>query len=85
MSRVRGAPDGWTLAMAFDQFIEAGLPVDENRYRIAVTKVCRIPRIGEMPSGENGGRGRLIYSVGELQAIHGALYQWIRKTPPGGM
>lgn len=87
MSRVRGAPDAWTIAMACDQFAKAGMPVYEDRYRLAVTRVCRIPRVGEMPSGENGGRGLLQYPIGELQLLHSRLADWIviREPSPGGI
>ena len=71
--------------MACAQFAEAGMPVDEARFRIAVTRVARIPRTGEMQAGEKGGRGRALYPVGELQDLHRALAPWlvIREPPPG--
>ena len=37
--------------MAVAQFADAGMPVYEDRYRLAVTRVARIPRVGEMPAG----------------------------------
>ncbi len=71
--------------MAVAQFAEAGMPVYEDRYRLAVTRVARIPRVGEMPSGENGGRGRRLYPVGELQQLHSALAPWlVIRDPPSG-
>jgi len=74
--------------MACAQFAEAGAPVDEARFRIAVTRVARLPRIGETrPDGPNGGRGRAVYEIGELQLLHARLADWlvIREPPPGGV
>ena len=79
------ALDGWTLAMACEQFAEAGAPVDEARFRIAVTRVVRLGRQSEMPSGPSGGRGHALYDIGRLQQLH----RWyldgcrIAGTPPG--
>ena len=77
------ALDGWTLAMALEQFAEAGAPVDAARFRMAVTRIARLPRIGEMPSGEHGGRGYVLYEIGELQLLHAALVRWLKVTLPG--
>jgi hypothetical protein len=68
--------------MAVEQFAEAGMPVDEDRFRIAVTRVARLPRAGEMPAGEKGGRGRALYPVGELQRLHSALAPWLVVQEP---
>ena len=80
------ALDGWTLAMACEQFAEAGVPVDEARFRIAVTRVVRLARIGEMPSGAKGGRGLTRYEIGRLQNLHSWYLDGCRiaGTPPGG-
>jgi hypothetical protein len=72
----------WTIAMACEEFKRAGMPVDEARFRIAVTRVARIPRAGEMPPGRKGGRGQTLYPIGELQRLHAALSPWL--TAPGG-
>ncbi|WP_287934232.1 hypothetical protein [Arthrobacter sp.] len=76
----------WTIPEAVAEFAKAGMPVDEARFRLAVTRVARIPRAGEAQSGERGGRGHALYPVGELQRLHGALAPWlvIREPPPGG-
>ena len=76
--------DGWTVPMACDQFTEAGMPVYEDRFRIAVTRVARLPRIGEMDSGPHGGRGYVLYEIGELQLLHAGLVRWLLKVPPPG-
>lgn len=68
---------GWTIPEAVAEFAAAGMPVDEARFRLAVTRVARIPRAGEMPSGEKGGRGQLLYPIGELQRLHSALAPWL--------
>ena len=78
------AADGWTIPMACEQFAAAGMPVDEARFRIAVTRVARIPRIGEMDSGPQGGRGYVLYEIGELQLLHKGLIRWLLKVPPPG-
>jgi hypothetical protein len=66
------AAEGWTIADAVEQFAEAGMPVDEARFRIAVTRVIRLPRIGEIrqPAGSKGGRGQSLYDIGKLQRLH---------------
>ena len=68
---------GWTIAEAVAEFERAGMPVDPARFRIAVTRVARIPRAGETPSGAKGGRGQLLYPIGELQRLHSALAPWL--------
>jgi hypothetical protein len=69
--------DGWTIPEACEEFAKAGAPVDPHRFRIAVTRVARLPRAGEMPSGERGGRGQVLYPIGELQRLHSALAPWL--------
>jgi hypothetical protein len=69
--------------MACEQFAAAGVPVDEARFRIAVTRVARIPRIGEMDSGPQGGRGYVLYEISELQLLHKGLVRWLKVPPPG--
>ncbi len=72
---------GWTIAEACTEFASAGMPVDEARFRLAVTRVARIPRVGETPSGEKGGRGKLLYDIGQLQRLHSALAPWLTAAP----
>ena len=71
--------DGWTIAMALSQFEEAGVPVDPDRWLLAVTKMARIPRIGELrkPPGSLGGRGHALYPIGQLQLLHKDVAKWI--------
>lgn len=66
------ASDGWTIPEALRQFADAGMPVDEARFRIAVTRGVRIRRAGEMrqPPGSKGGRGQVVYDIGQLQRLH---------------
>ncbi len=71
------AADGWTIPMACEQFAEAGVPVDEARFRLAVTRMARLKRIGEMPSGPQGGRGQILYDIGQLQLLHKDVAKWI--------
>jgi len=74
---------GWTIEEALAEFAAAGMPVDPGRFRMAVTRVARIPRAGETPSGEKGGRGKLLYPIGELQRLHAALAPWLTVQGPG--
>jgi hypothetical protein len=69
--------EGWTIAEAVAEFAAAGLPVDPDRFRVAVVRVARIPRVGETKSGPSGGRGHPLYPIGELQRLHSALAPWL--------
>ena len=71
--------DGWTIAEALEQFTAAGMPVDGKRFRVAVTEVARLERVGEVrkPPGSKGGRGPALYEIGELQRLHAALAPWL--------
>jgi len=75
---------GWTVSEAVDEFARAGMPVDPGRFRIAVTRVARIQRVGETPSGERGGRGHALYEIGELQRLHSALAPWLVQDAATG-
>ena len=69
--------DGWTITEAVAEFERAGLPVDPARFRMAVTRVARLPRVGETAKGKLGGRGQFLYDIGELQRLHAALKPWL--------
>jgi hypothetical protein len=73
------AADGWTIAEAVAEFERAGMPVDPARFRIAVTRVARLRRVGEtrQPPGSKGGRGQVLYDIGSLQRLHSDLAKWI--------
>jgi hypothetical protein len=64
--------DGWTIPMAVAEFERQGMPVDEARFRIAITRSVRIRRVGEtrQPPGSKGGRGQILYDIGQLQQLH---------------
>ena len=69
--------------MAIAKFAEQGMPVDEARFRIAVTRMARLRRIGEARppgAGSKGGRGQALYDIGQLQRLHAALSPWL-TTP----
>lgn len=70
-------PGCWTITEAVEQFAAQGVPVDPYRFRLAVTRVARIGRAGEMPSGERGGRGEFLYPISEMQRLHAALLPWL--------
>ncbi len=82
MTRIPVTSDGWTISEACAEFAAAGMPVDEDRFRVAVTRVARLPRAGETPSGEKGGRGKVLYPIGELQRLHSALAPWLTVQEP---
>ena len=71
--------DGWTIPMACEQFELQGVPVDEARFRIAVTRMARLRRVGEtrQPPGSKGGRGHPVYEIGQLQRLHADVAKWI--------
>jgi hypothetical protein len=69
--------DGWTIAEAVAEFERQGMPVDAARFRVAVTRVARIPRTGEASSGAKGGRGQAMYDISQLQKLHAALTPWL--------
>ena len=71
--------EGWTVDEALAEFARQGMPVDPARFRIAVTRVARIPRVGEGPSGAKGGRGQNLYPIGQLQRLHSALAPWLTE------
>jgi hypothetical protein len=72
---VTGA-DGWTVDEALAEFARQGMPVDPDRFRAAV-RVAKLPRTGEKPSGERGGRGHAMYDIAALQRLHAALSPWL--------
>jgi len=71
--------DGWTIPMACEKFAEQGMPVDEARFRLAVTRMARLRRIGEtrQPAGSKGGRGNAVYEIADLQRLHADVAKWI--------
>ena len=73
------AAEGWTILEACAEFERAGMPVDPARFRIAVTRMARLRRIGEtrQPTGSKGGRGHAVYDIGQLQRLHAALAPWL--------
>ena len=58
--------------MAIAEFERAGMPIIEARFRIAIIRGVRIQRVGEMrqPPGSQGGRGPVLYDIGQLQLLH---------------
>jgi hypothetical protein len=75
---------GWTVADAFEQFDAAGMPVDRAGFRAVVRAARRtgnLKPLGETRSGEQGGRGQILYDIAQLQLMHKDLVRWL--TPPG--
>ncbi len=69
--------------MAVEQFAEAGMPVDEARFRKIIAQLPGFRPVGEMPSGPAGGRGHPVYPIADLQQLHARLAQWLTVPPPG--
>jgi hypothetical protein len=63
---------GWTIPWACEQFERQGMPVVEARFRITIIRGVRIQRVGEtrQPPGSKGGRGQVLYDIGQLQNLH---------------
>ena len=70
--------------MAVAKFAEQDVPVDEARFRLAVTKMARLKRIGETrkPPGSKGGRGNPVYEISDLQRLHADVAKWIPAQGP---
>jgi hypothetical protein len=67
---------GWTISDALGQFDAAGMPVDRAGFRAVVRAARRtgnLKPLGETKSGEHGGRGQILYEIGQLQQMHAAL------------
>ena len=72
--------EGWTVDEAREQFAQAGVPVD-GLARI-IRALPGFQRIGETPSGEQGGRGHALYEIAQLQRLHAALAPWLTAEAP---
>jgi cytochrome c556 len=77
---------GWTIAEAVAEFERAGMPVDPARFRIAVTRMARLKRVGEtrQPPGSKGGRGQARYEIWQLQLLHKDVAKWIPAPAEAG-
>jgi hypothetical protein len=77
--------EGWTIAEAREQFAQAGVPFDGLARVIQV--LPGFQRTGEKkkPPGSKGGRGELVYDIGDLQQLHAVLARWLvpQVTTPG--
>lgn len=69
--------DGWTIAMACDDFAAAGIPVTPKQLGGIIRHLPGFTRIGELrkPAGSEGGRGPALYTIGELQELVTVLYE----------
>jgi len=82
------APLGWTVSDALGQFDAAGMPVDRAGFRAVVRAARRtgtLKPLGETRSGERGGRGQILYEIGQLQRLHAALSPWLTDSRPASM
>ncbi len=77
---------GWTVSDALGQFDAAGMPVDQAGFRAVVRAARRtgnLRPLGETRSGERGGRGQILYEIGQLQQLHKDLARWMAVPLPG--
>ena len=71
---------GWTISDAFEQFDAAGMPVDRAGFRAVVRAARRtgnLKPLGETKSGEQGGRGQILYPIPLLQQMHKDNVRWL--------
>ncbi len=69
--------DGWTIAMASDDFAGTGIPFEERNLRGIIRFLPGFQRTGATKPGPQGGRGDPLYDIGELQLLHKALARWL--------
>ncbi len=77
---------GWTISDALGQFDAAGMPVDRAGFRAVVRAARRtgnLKPLGEIRSGECGGRGQILYPIPLLQQMHKDNVRWLGLPPPG--
>jgi hypothetical protein len=67
-----------TAVREIAEFEGTGLPVDEYRFRKAI-QAFRIRPVAEEPSGELGGRGRAVYAIDDMQALHADFIRAVGK------
>jgi hypothetical protein len=67
--------EGWTVDDSIAEFEGTGMPVEEYRFRKAI-QAFQIRPVGEEPSGELGGRGRAMYDIDDMQALHADFIRW---------
>lgn len=70
----------WTVEEACDYFAAAGIPVEPRRLA-AIIRALAIAPVGSTRSGERGGRGKALYPVADLQALHRDLAEWLARIP----
>ena len=73
----------WTVDQACEYFAASGIPVAPRRLA-AIIRALAISPAGETRAGERGGRGKALYSVRELQALHRDLAEWLIRIPDPG-
>ena len=76
-------PPTWTVEQASAYFAASGIPFDAWRLALVI-KALSIRRAGEARPGPSGGRGKAMYPVGDLQALHRDLAEWLIRIPDPG-
>jgi hypothetical protein len=79
----------WTVDQACAYFEASGVPIDPVRATAvlkltAIIRALEIRPVGRAPSGPQGGVGRALYSVRQLQALHRDLAEWLVRDQPAG-
>lgn len=66
----------WTVEQAAQYFTEAGLPIKPHRLAMILQGLEWAPD-GKMPSGDRGGQGKALYSMGHVMWLHATLQEGI--------
>lgn len=78
--------EGWTVDDALAEFAAAGKPLDPAGFRALVRHARRLGTLktaGETEPGGQGGRGYIVYEIGQLQHMHKDLLRWLGLPPSG--
>ena len=78
--------NGWTVDDALAQFAAAGKPLDPAGFRAIVRHARRtgnLKKAGETASGDQGGRGHILYEIAQLQHMHKDMVRWLGLPPSG--
>lgn len=67
----------WTLAEAAAFFTESGIPCTAGQLEAIIAQLPGFTPSGRAPSGPQGGRGRNVYPVASLMALHSKLAPWL--------
>ena len=80
--------NGWTVDDALAQFAAAGKPLDPAGFRALVRHARRLGNLekaGELrkPAGSEGGRGYIVFEIGQMQLMHKDSVRWLGLPSSG--